>query len=75
MEEAKPEDVAASISHALLFNGRKRNHEADELMARITAKHLVEHGAHWHFRQGAGSTSALIDLPLCVALYVQDDAT
>lgn len=43
MEEASPEDVAQSLAFALLFNGRKRTHEADELMARITAKHLVEH--------------------------------
>jgi hypothetical protein len=43
MEEARPEDVAQSLSFALMFNGRKRTHEADQLMARIVAKHLVEH--------------------------------
>lgn len=43
MEEASPEDVAHSLAFALMFSGRKRTHEADELMARIVAKHLVEH--------------------------------
>jgi hypothetical protein len=38
MEEASPEDA-----FALMWSGRKRTHEADELMAQITAKHLVEH--------------------------------
>jgi hypothetical protein len=31
------------ISFALRFNGRKRAHGADEIMARITAERLVEH--------------------------------
>jgi hypothetical protein len=43
MEEAKLEDIEQSISFALMFNGRKRTHEADQLMAHIVAKHLVEH--------------------------------
>ena len=43
MQEAAPEDVADSLAFALMFNGRKRTHEADELMARIVARHLIEH--------------------------------
>jgi hypothetical protein len=43
MEEAKPEDIEQSLAFALIFNGKKRTHEADQLMAHIVAKHLVEH--------------------------------
>jgi hypothetical protein len=43
MEEAKPEDIEQSIAFALMYNGRKRTHEADQLMAHIVARHLVEH--------------------------------
>jgi hypothetical protein len=32
-----------SLSFALRFNGKKRTHDADETMARITAERLVEH--------------------------------
>jgi hypothetical protein len=32
-----------SLSFALRFNGRKRVHDADQTMARITAGRLVEH--------------------------------
>jgi len=43
MEEAKPEDIEQSIAFALMYNGRKRTHEADRIMAQIVAKHLVDH--------------------------------
>jgi hypothetical protein len=43
MREATPEEVAASLSFALLFNGRKRYRQADEMMAKIVAEHLVAH--------------------------------
>jgi hypothetical protein len=37
-------DVSALIAVlALRFNGRKRVHDADKLMAQITAERLVEH--------------------------------
>ena len=42
-ERSNPEELADSLSFALLFNGRKRYREADELMAKIVAEHLVEH--------------------------------
>jgi hypothetical protein len=35
--------LTQSLSFALRFNGRKRVHDADETMARITAERLVEH--------------------------------
>ena len=34
---------ARHIAFALRFNGRKRMHDADETMSRITAERLVEH--------------------------------
>ncbi len=40
---ADPADIAAALAFALRFQGRKRVHNADELMAEIVAKRLVEH--------------------------------
>jgi hypothetical protein len=40
---ADPGDLAAALAFALRFHGRKRVHNADELMAEIVAKRLVEH--------------------------------
>ena len=40
---ATPEDLAASLAFALRFSGRRRVHDADEFMARIVARRLVEH--------------------------------
>ena len=40
---ASPEDLAAALAFALRFEGRKRTHNADEIMAEIVAKRLVEH--------------------------------
>ena len=40
---ATADDISDAIAFALLFNGRKRNHGADEIMARITAQKLVAH--------------------------------
>jgi hypothetical protein len=40
---AKPTDVEQALAFALRFSGRKRVHQGDELMARITAERLVEH--------------------------------
>jgi hypothetical protein len=40
---ASPEEVTDSISFALRFNGRKRFHEGDKLMAEITADHIVRY--------------------------------
>jgi hypothetical protein len=35
--------LTQSLSFALRFNGRKREHGADEIMAQITAERLIEH--------------------------------
>ena len=40
---ATPEDLAAALAFALRFQGRKRVHNADEIMAEIVAKRLVDH--------------------------------
>ena len=40
---ADPSDLADAIAFALRFQGRKRVHNADEIMAEIVAKRLVEH--------------------------------
>jgi hypothetical protein len=40
---ADPADLAGSIVFALKFEGKKRWHDADELMAAIVAKRLIRH--------------------------------
>ena len=43
LKPASPEDIADSLAFALRFSGRKRVHDADDSMARIVARRLVEH--------------------------------
>ncbi len=40
---AAPEELTETIAFALCFEGRKRVHHADDVMAHITARRLVEH--------------------------------
>jgi len=40
---AASDDIADALAFALRFDGRKRKHDAAEMMARIVAKRLVEH--------------------------------
>jgi hypothetical protein len=40
---ANPEDIAAALAFALRYSGRKRVHNADEIVSEIVAKRLVEH--------------------------------
>jgi len=40
---ASPDDLADALAFALRFQGRKRKHDAAELMAQIVAKRLVDH--------------------------------
>ncbi len=40
---ASAEDLADALAFALRFQGRKRVHNADEIMVEIVAKRLVEH--------------------------------
>jgi hypothetical protein len=46
---AVAEDVEEALAFALRFDGRKRAHGGDELMARITAERLVKHLARSGF--------------------------
>ena len=43
LRPATPNEIADSLSFALRFEGRKRVHHADDMMARITADRFVEH--------------------------------
>jgi hypothetical protein len=36
------DDLRQTLSHALLYDGRKRNHRAESLSAAIVADHLVQ---------------------------------
>jgi thioredoxin-like negative regulator of GroEL len=60
---ADPDDLAAALAFALRFHGRKRVHNANEIMAEIVAKRLVEHLARAGFvvmkRPAIGGGAAL----------------
>ena len=43
LTQADPCDLAGALAFALRYPGRKRSHNADEIMAEIEAKRLVEH--------------------------------
>ena len=38
-----PEDLADALAFALRFSGRKRKHDAEEIIAGIVARRLVDH--------------------------------
>ncbi|MEA2727746.1 MAG: hypothetical protein QOF70_2221 [Acetobacteraceae bacterium] len=43
LRPATSDEIAETLSFALRYDGRKRVHHADELMAKITADRLVKH--------------------------------
>jgi|SRR5271166_3344077 len=43
LKPATPDDLASALAFALRFQGRKRAHNADEIMAEIVAERLVDH--------------------------------
>ena len=43
LRPATVEEVESSLVFSLRFDGRKRVHTGDEMMARITAERLVKH--------------------------------
>jgi hypothetical protein len=43
LRPADPDDLRQALTHALSFDGRKRFRQADEVMAKITADHLVRY--------------------------------
>jgi hypothetical protein len=42
LRPATPDDVADALAFALRFDGRRRKHDADEILAAIAARPLVE---------------------------------
>ena len=43
LRPATPDEIADTLSFALRYQGRRRVHDADDTMARITAERLVRH--------------------------------
>lgn len=43
LKPATSDDLAGALAFALRFHGRKRIHNADEIMARIVVERLVDH--------------------------------
>ena len=43
LRAATADEIAETLSFALCYQGRKRVHDADDAMARITAARLVRH--------------------------------
>lgn len=43
LRPATSDEIATTLSFALCYEGRKRVHHADDVMARITAERLVRH--------------------------------
>jgi hypothetical protein len=43
LRPATPDEIAQTLSFALRYDGRKRVHHADDMMAKITADRLVRH--------------------------------
>ncbi len=44
LSPATREEVISTLSFALRFTGRKRTHQADDIMARVAAEHLARSG-------------------------------
>lgn len=43
LRQATADEIADGLSFALRYDGRKRRHDADQVMGRITADRLVRH--------------------------------
>ena len=43
LRPATQDEIAHALAFALRYNGRKRVHDADDAMSRITAERLVRH--------------------------------
>lgn len=50
LHPADPREIADALMHALRFDGRRRVHDADELMAQLVAERLVAHLQRCGFR-------------------------
>jgi hypothetical protein len=59
-------EVAAALAYALLYDGKRRVHHADDAMARITAERLIRHLTHSGFvlmRQELGAAPTTANMP------------
>jgi hypothetical protein len=43
LRPATPDEITTALSFALRYQGRKRMHDADDIMAQVTAERLVRH--------------------------------
>ena len=43
LSHATPEEIAQALAFALQYDGRKRVHQGDSLIAQIAAERLVQH--------------------------------
>jgi hypothetical protein len=57
---ADPSDLAQALAFALRFQGRKRVHNADEIMSQIVANRLVQQEG---FERNSGGRSPFIRRP------------
>jgi hypothetical protein len=59
LRPATPDEIADAFSFALQYQGRKRVHHADGMMARITADRLVQHlrASGFVLMKGASATA------------------
>ena len=46
---ADPADIVDALAYALLYDGKRRVHHADGVMARVTAEYLIQHLARAGF--------------------------
>lgn len=63
LKPASADDIVESLAFALQFSGRKRVHNADDIMARVVAKRLVEHLAMSGYVVMKGPPAALHSTP------------
>jgi hypothetical protein len=66
LRPADPADVADALAYALRYDGNRRVHHADEVMARITAERLIRHLAQAGFvlmRQEPGAAPTTANMP------------
>ncbi len=67
LRPATAEEIAQTLSFALRYEGRKRVHHADDVMARITAERLVRHLERSGFvvmKKPAGADPTTSHMPL-----------
>jgi hypothetical protein len=69
LRPATPDEIAETLSFALRYDGRKRVHDADNAMARLTAARLVRHLERSGFvlmKQSPGAAPTTAGMPSSV---------